>query len=61
MGECRTPTTQGSGYGPGPPREQIGPLGWDPDPLGWDLDSSVWGPDRSQYGPGNLGQRIPRP
>jgi hypothetical protein len=24
---------QDSGYGPGPPRGQAGPLGWDPDPL----------------------------
>jgi hypothetical protein len=26
-------TIRASGYGPEPPREQTGPLGWDPDPL----------------------------
>jgi hypothetical protein len=43
MGGCRTPvyTTRAPGYGPGPPREQIGPLGWG-------SDTSVWGPGRSQ-------------
>jgi hypothetical protein len=30
--------------GPGPPRVQVGPLGWGPDP-------PVWGPSRPKWGP----------
>jgi hypothetical protein len=56
MERYRTPvyTVRASGYGPGPPRVQTEPLGWDPDP-------SVWGPGRSQQGPGIPGQSIPKP
>jgi hypothetical protein len=46
-------TVRASGYGPGPPRVQTGPLGWDLDPFLWGLGLTS--------GPGIPGQSILKP